>query len=112
MPRERWNLKEALTCYRAVPNLDAALKLVREMGEHPAAASLEWMSKLRQLVSERPEKFTKLVTAAEKKLLEDVLEEALGVTRRKTAPRKRASKKAAPPRKRAVKKTSSGPPIF
>ncbi len=106
------NLKEALTCYRAVPDLDAALKLVCEMGEHPAAASLEWMSKLRQLVSERPEKFTKQVTAAEKKLLEGVLEEALGVTRRKPAPRKTASKKAAAPRKRAVKKTSSGPPVF
>jgi hypothetical protein len=57
------NLKEALTCYGAVPNLDAALKLVREMGEHPAAGSLEWMSKLRQLASERPEKFTNQVTA-------------------------------------------------
>jgi len=43
--------------------LDAALKLVREMGEHPAAGSLEWMSKLRQLASERPEKFTNQVTA-------------------------------------------------
>lgn len=84
------NLKEALACYRAAPDLDAALKLLGEIGEHPAAASLEWMSKLRQLVSERPEKFTKLVTAAEKKTLENLLEEALGVARRKPAPRKRA----------------------
>jgi hypothetical protein len=74
------NLKEALACYRAAPDLDAALKLVGEIGEHPAAASLEWMSRLRQLVKERPEKFTKVVTASEKKLLENLLEEALGVT--------------------------------
>jgi hypothetical protein len=107
------NLKEALACYRAAPDLDAALKLLSEIGEHPAAASLEWMSKLRRLVSERPEKFTKLVTAAEKKLLEDLLEEALGVTRRKPAPRKAASKKPAAARKRVVKRTRSGsPPLF
>jgi hypothetical protein len=107
------NPKEALACYRAAPDLDAALKLLGEIGDHPAAASLEWMSKLRRLVSERPEKFTKLVTAAEKKLLEDLLEEALGVTRRKPAARKAASKKSAAPRKRVVKRTRSGsPPLF
>jgi tetratricopeptide (TPR) repeat protein len=100
------NLKEALACYRAAPDLDAALRLVGEIDDHPAAASLVWISKLRQLVNERPEKFTKLVTAAEKKLLEDLLEQALGVTRRKPAPRKAATKKAAPRKKAAAKKTS------
>ncbi|HMJ61640.1 MAG TPA: hypothetical protein VK493_07740, partial [Bryobacteraceae bacterium] len=87
--------KEALACYRAAPDLDAALKLVGEIGEHPAAASLEWMSRLRQLVKERPEKFTKVVTAAEKKLLENMLEEALGVARRKAVAKKPAPRKRA-----------------
>jgi hypothetical protein len=54
-------------------------------------------------VAQRPEKFTKVVTAAEKKLLQDVLERGLGVSRRKAAPRP-AAKKAPVPRKRAPKK--------
>jgi hypothetical protein len=77
--------KSALRCYRAIPDLEAALNLLREMGEHPAGPSLEWVSKLRALVAERPDKFTKMVTPAEKKLLEELLEEALGVKRRKRA---------------------------
>jgi hypothetical protein len=91
--------KEALNCYRSIPDLEAALKLVGEIGDHPAADTLEWMSKLQQLVAQRPEKFTKVVTAAEKKLLQDVLERGLGVSRRKPA-----VKKTAAPRKRAPKK--------
>jgi hypothetical protein len=105
-------LKDALNCYRSIPDLAAATKLAREMS-HPAAESLEWIAKLRQIVSERPDKFTKTVSAAEKKTLENLLEQALGVTRRKPAPRKAAAKKAAvrktaPPRKRAVKKAHPG----
>ena len=75
-----------MSCYRSIPDLEAALKLVREIGEHPAAGSLQWISRLQELVAERPEKFTKVVTTAEKKLLEDVLERALGVTRRPLVP--------------------------
>jgi hypothetical protein len=44
------NLKEALTCYRSIPDLEAAPKLLGEMGEHPAAESLQWISRLKQLV--------------------------------------------------------------
>jgi hypothetical protein len=94
------NLKEALTCYRSIPDLEEALKLVGEVGEHPAAESLRWISKLERLVAERPEKFTKLVTPAEKKLLE----KALGVNRRKAAPRK-GVKKAPASRKGVQRKT-------
>jgi hypothetical protein len=97
------NTREALNCYRSIPDLEAALKLVGEIGDHPAAETLEWISKLQQLVAQRPEKFTKVVTAAEKKLLQDVLERGLGVSRRKAAP-KAAAKKAPVPRKRALKK--------
>jgi hypothetical protein len=97
------NLKEALNCYRSIPDLAAALKLALELG-HPAADSLQWISKLRGLVAERPDKFTKSVTAAEKKVLEEMLEQALGVVRRKPAPRKAAVKKAGTAVKRAAVK--------
>ena len=107
------NLKEALTCYRSIPDLEASLKLLGEIGEHPAAESLQWISRLQQLVAERPEKFTKVVTSAEKKLLEELLERALGVSRRKPVPRSTAKKKASTPRKRARKRTEGhGEPYF
>ena len=99
------NLKEALNCYRSIPDLEAALKLVGEIGDHPAAETLEWISKLQQLVAQRPEKFTKVVTVAEKKLLQEVLERGLGVTRRKPA-----VKKAPVARKRAPKKARNTEP--
>jgi hypothetical protein len=87
--------KSALQCYRAIPDLEAALGLLREIGEHPAGTSLEWMSKLRALVAERPDKFTKMVTPAEKKLLEEMLEEALGVKRPRRAVAKPSRRKSA-----------------
>ena len=106
------NLKDALTCYRSVPDLEGALKLVGQVGEYPAAESLRWISKLQQLVAERPEKFTRMVTPAEKKLLEELLEKALGVSRRKAAPRK-GIKKASSSRKGVRRKTrDDGNPYF
>lgn len=94
--------KEALNCYRSIPDLAAATRLAQEMN-HPAAESLEWIAKLQQLIAERPDKFTRTVTPAEKKTLEAALEQALGVARRKPAPRKAAAKKKpAAPRKRAA----------
>jgi len=94
------NLKEALLCYRTIPDLDEALKLAGEIGEHPAAESLQWIAKVQRLVAERPQNFTKTVTTAEKKLLQELLEKALGVSRLKAAPR-RVAKKFAAPRRRA-----------
>jgi hypothetical protein len=91
------NSKEALNAFRSVPDVDSALKLALEIG-HPSADSLQWISKLRGVVAERPDKFTKSVTPAEKKALEQLLEEALGVVRRKPAPRKAAAKKKAAPK--------------
>ncbi len=93
------NLKEALSCYRSIPDFEAALKLVGAMGDHPAADSLRWISELDQLVKRRPDKFTKVVTPAEKKLLEEILERSLGVARRKPAAKKTAAKKTAARRK-------------
>jgi len=99
---ENGNRKDALDCYRSIPDLEAALKLVVEMGDHPAAASLRWISELRELASKRPDKFSKVVMPAEKKLLEEILERSLGVTRRKPAARKAAAKKPGASRKRPL----------
>jgi hypothetical protein len=105
------NLKEALNCYRSIPDLETALKLVAEIGEHPAAESLQWISRLQQLMAERPEKFARVVTAAEKKLLEELLERGLGVSRRKPAQAKRAKNKT-PARKRAKATKPDAEPFF
>jgi hypothetical protein len=81
-------LKEALTCYRAIPDFEAAVALIREVGAHPAAEAYEWLDKLRRVVAERPANFNRVMQASEKKVLEQVLEEALGVARKRPAPRK------------------------
>jgi hypothetical protein len=103
------NPKEALNCYRSIPDLENALKLVGEIGDHPAADSLAWIARMQKLVAERPEKFTKLTTAAEKKMLEEMLERSLGVTRRKPAPRKTAAKKTAATKTPKVPKQRATP---
>jgi hypothetical protein len=98
------DLKEALLCYRTIPGLHEALKLVGKIGEAPAAESLHWIAKVQRLVAERPENFTRMVTTAEKKLLQELLEKALGVSRPKAAP-PGAAKKSAVPRRRVPGKT-------
>jgi hypothetical protein len=60
---------------------------------------LQWIAKVQRLVAERPQNFTKTVTAAEKKLLQELLEKALGVSRPKAALRRVAKKFAAPRRR-------------
>lgn len=107
--RAAGNLKKALNCYRLIPDLATALDLAREIGHHPATESLEWIQRLQKLVDERPAKFTKAVTPAEKKLLEQLLERSLGVRRHKPARAKAPAKKAPAARKWAPKKTR--PPV-
>lgn len=97
--RAAGDLKEALRCYRTVPDLEAALKLVREIGGHPALESLEWIEKMNQLAAQRPDKFNKVITAAEKKILEELLERSLGVNRKKPATKKASAKRATAPKK-------------
>jgi tetratricopeptide (TPR) repeat protein len=87
-------LKEALACYRAVPDFDAAAALIREVGAHPAAESYEWLMKLKAVVGERPANFSRVMQASEKKVLEQMLEQALGVTRKRPAARKTAPRAA------------------
>jgi hypothetical protein len=85
--KQAGDLKNALRCFRAIPDFAAALDIIRRLPGHPAAPSLEWLARLQSVIGERPEKFTRTVTEAEKKFLEDVLEQALGVKRRKPAPK-------------------------
>jgi hypothetical protein len=97
---EAGDFKNALRCFRAVPDFAAALQIVRRMPDHPAAPSLEWLARLQSVIGERPEKFTRTVTDAEKKILEAMLEQALGVKRRKPVPkpaRKSRAKTERPP---------------
>jgi hypothetical protein len=102
--RAAGDLKSALNCYRTIPDLEAALQLLPELGDaHPAADTLQWMARMQKLVAERPEKFTKMVMPAEKKLLEEMLERSLGVVRKKPAARKSVAKA---PAKATVKKAA------
>ena len=55
---------------------------------------------MQNLASRRPAEFTKVMTPPEKKLLEAILEQSLGIARKKPAARKAAAKKKAPPKKR------------
>ncbi len=98
------DLKEALRCYRTIPDFEMSLSLVRELGaEHPAAESLEWLAGMQKLVAERPERFNRVMLASEKKLLEEMMERSLGVARKKPGVKKAAAKKAAA-KKAVVKK--------
>jgi hypothetical protein len=115
--RSAGDLKEALRCYRSIPDMEAALKLVREIGDHPALESLEWVEKLQHLVAQRPDKFNKVMTAAEKKILEELLERSLGVARKKPATKKATTKKTSAkktpaPRKRVAKKQYDDNDLF
>jgi hypothetical protein len=94
--------KDALQCFRKIPDFERTLALLDEIGEHPAADSLRWVSEMQKLASRRPAEFAKVMTPPEKKLLEAILEQSLGITRKKPAVRKAAAKKKAPPKKRPV----------
>ncbi len=83
--REAGSLKEALQCYRSIPDASAALALIDEMGEHPAGEALRWIARLEKLVEERPDNFNRTVLPVEKKQLEQLLERSLGVARKKPA---------------------------
>jgi tetratricopeptide (TPR) repeat protein len=94
--RSLGKLKEALACYRSAPDFESAVALIREIPEHPAAQSYDWLMRLKTLVDQRPENFSRVMTTPEKKILERMLEQALGVSRKKPAARKMTAKKPAP----------------
>jgi hypothetical protein len=105
--RSAGKLKEALACYRAAPDFEAASKLIREIPDHPAASAYQWLMRLKKTLEERPDEFNRVMTPPEKKILEQMLEQGLGVARRKAAPRKAAAKKTAAKKAPAKRKNRS-----
>ena len=109
-------LDKALLCYRSIPDFAKSLEIVKRLGNVPAASSLLWLDRMRQLAEERPPEFNRVILPEEKKLLEGMLEAALGATRKKPAVRKAAAKKtaakkapAAAKKAPAAKKASGSP---
>ncbi len=100
LSRQSGDLAGALACYREIPDFDKAFDLIRQLADHPAAGAYHWLSRLKDLIAERPADFQKLTTQAEKKLLEEMLESALGISKRKPA---KASGAAAGRRDRVVR---------
>ena len=108
--------KEALRNYRSIPEIDKALKLMREMGgEQAGMEGLEWMAQMRRLMEKRPGNFARTATAAEKQMLTALLEAQLDGPRAKKpakprAPRKTAGKTAAKtPAKPRAKRNDTDP---
>lgn len=84
----------AIKNYRAIPDLDKALELLGEVKDHPAAESLSWIRKMQKTAAQRPENFLKMVTPQEVQLLQDILEQSLGVSRKKRTSRRTATAKS------------------
>jgi tetratricopeptide (TPR) repeat protein len=110
-------LKEALACYRAIPDFEAAVSLIREIPDHAAGPAYNWLIDLKAVLERRPQNFAKVMTAPEKAVLEQLLEQGLGVTRRKpaakkAAPKKVATKKATPTKPAAKKPAPRRLPRF
>ncbi|MFL6417119.1 MAG: hypothetical protein ACJ74Y_15765 [Bryobacteraceae bacterium] len=102
----------ALKCYRSIPDFGAALNLMRQIENHPARPSFEWLAEVDALFSLRPDNFNRTMTPPEKKLLEATLERGLGVQRKKPAAKKKAeattAKKSAPKKRAAANRTEKG----
>jgi hypothetical protein len=99
--------KDALRCYRSLPDFDKALELLEGMPDHPARASMVWLRRMRDLAAERPPEFSKTILPGEKKVLERILEASLGATRKKAAAK--AAPKAAPKAKKPDAKRPGRP---
>ncbi len=89
--------RDALRCYRTIPDFDKSLELLGAVENHPAKESLLWLRRMRELAAGRPPDFAKVMLPAEKKLLEQVLETSLGVSRKKAAAKPKAAVKSARP---------------
>jgi len=98
------DLSSAVDCYRSIPDFQKTIELLERVPSHPAKQSLAWIQLIQQVVEARPDNFSKVILPAEKKILEQILEQALGVSRKKRA----ATKKTAV--KKAVKKAKKQPP--
>ena len=96
--------KEALACYRSIPDFEAAAALIKDLSDHPATEAYDWLIRLKEVLAGRPANFSRVMTPAEKKILEQMLEQGLGVKRRQPAPRKTTAAKKAPVKRAAAKK--------
>ncbi len=98
------NVEKALRNYRNIPDFAKALELIGQIKDHPAVESLQWIQRMQELAAQRPAEFHKVILPAEKKLLESILEQSLGVSRKKpAAKRASAPKKPGRPRKSPAK---------
>lgn len=79
----------ALRCFRAVPDLENALRLLDATPSTPAATALDWLRRLRDLIAERPADFDAVATPAEKALLQRSLETLLDTPKKQGSPRRR-----------------------
>ncbi|MFL6447993.1 MAG: hypothetical protein ACJ746_09935 [Bryobacteraceae bacterium] len=100
----------ALKCYRLIPDFGAALNLVRQIENHQARPSLEWLAEVDALFARRPDNFNRTITPPEKKLLQATLERGLGVQRKRPAAKKKpeatTANKSAPKKRAPAKRTA------
>jgi len=100
----------ALKCYRSIPDFGAALNLVRQIENHQARPSLEWLAEVGALFARRPDNFNRTITPPEKKLLQATLERGLGVQRKRPAAKKKTeatmANKSAPKKRAPAKRTA------
>ena len=48
--------------------------MIGEIGDHPAAASYDWLVEMKKVIERRPENFNRVMQASEKKLLEEYVD--------------------------------------
>ena len=91
------DLVGAIECYRQIPDIETAYALMRRLpGEgHQALESYDWIVKVREVFAKRPANFNKVMLGSEKKSLESLLEQGLGVQRKAPAKKIATAKKAA-----------------
>lgn len=88
--QESGDFESAIDCLRQIPDIESAYGLMRAMpGAHAARESYDWMVQVREVFAKRPANFNRVMLGAEKKALEVMLEQGLGVQRK--LPVKRAA---------------------
>jgi hypothetical protein len=84
--REAGLLAQALRCYREAGDIPSAAALLKEIEEPEASAALDWIERLRELVSQRPAGLCQQLTPAERKVLEELAQQVASPKARKVTP--------------------------
>jgi hypothetical protein len=84
--REAGQPAQALHCYREAGDIASAAALLKEIEEPEASAALEWVERLRELVSQRPAGLCQQLTPAERKVLEELAQQVASPKARKVTP--------------------------